>query len=193
MAVLSALVHISGLPSAAPLLVQHGLRSTTWRTREGALRLLIAGLLSFQPSSSSPPSGVGVTANQSKKNERLVGGGRGQQTGGRAGEDGRRGGGIGGGGGDDDTSGHDDFEGGDNRSNRGTGGGGDREGWWCFSGEGLPMPPNKGSGVGGAGQARSSAMEMDNEKLLRDVGSLLMDERPEVGVNPCPLVLSRAG
>lgn len=191
MVVLSALVRISGLPSAAPLLVQHGLRSTTWRTREGALKLLIAGLLYWRPSSPLSPPGVGiVAASHSKKTERL-GDGRGRQKRAWAGGGGRRGSGIGGGGGDDDNSGHDASQVGDNRSERGRGGRGDRGGRGLSSGGRLPMPPKKGSGIRSGGHAGSNAMALDNEKLLRDVGSLLMDERPEVGVDPHPLALSR--
>lgn len=190
MVVLSALVRNAGLPSAAPLLVQHGLRSTAWRTREGALKLVIAGLLCWRPTSSSSSSRVGVAAGHSKTNERF-GGERGRQKGGRAGDSGR--GGSGNGGGGDDSSGHDELERGDNRSDRGSGGGGggDHCGRGCSSSERLPVPANKVSRSGGEGQVGATAMAMDNEKLLRDVGSLLMDERPEVGVNPCLLVLFR--
>lgn len=53
MVVLCALVRVVGLPSAAPLLAQQGLRSPAWRTREGTLRLVIAGLLSWQHSPSA--------------------------------------------------------------------------------------------------------------------------------------------
>lgn len=53
MVVLCALVRFVGLPSAVPFLVQHGLHSPAWRTREGALRLAIAGLLSWRPSHSA--------------------------------------------------------------------------------------------------------------------------------------------
>lgn len=45
MVVLSALVRAVGLPASAPHLVRNGLRSTTWRAREGSLKLVIAGLL----------------------------------------------------------------------------------------------------------------------------------------------------
>lgn len=46
MAALSALVRSAGLPVTAPYLTRHGLRSATWRAREGALKLVMVGLLS---------------------------------------------------------------------------------------------------------------------------------------------------
>lgn len=53
MVVLCALVRVVGLPPAVPLLAQYGLRSHAWRTREGTLRLVIAGLLSWRPVAST--------------------------------------------------------------------------------------------------------------------------------------------
>ena len=123
MVVLCALVRVTGLPSAAPLLAQHGLRSPAWRTREGTLRLVMAGLLSWRPLS-SPESDTGA------------------ETGSRR------------------TS--------------------------SVSGEVRLCLSKKGSEAGGRGRGDTAALATaaDAEEILRQVCSLLDDERPEVSVDP---------
>lgn len=120
MVVLCALVRAAGLPSAAPLLSQRGLRSPAWRTREGTLRLVIAGLLSCRPSSSSAGSGTMAAEGRRK---------------------------------------------------------------YSISNERQSLRAKGGSGVCGRGHGSTVETAMDAEEILRDVGSLLKDERPEVRVN----------
>eukprot|EP00752_Nemacystus_decipiens_P014589 g12992.t1 len=115
MVVLCSLVRVVGLPSAARLLAQHGLRSQAWRAREGTLRLVIAGLLSWTKLASA---GFG--------------------TGAKAGT--RRNGNL--------------------------------------RGEGQAVPPTKVPGTGGTEHGAAGATAA--EEILRDVGALLKDERPEV-------------
>ncbi|CAM9460501.1 unnamed protein product [Scytosiphon promiscuus] len=55
MAALSALVRVVGLPQTAPYLTRHGLRSAAWRAREGALKLIIVGVLSPRRRSQRSP------------------------------------------------------------------------------------------------------------------------------------------
>lgn len=55
--VLSSIVLAGGLSLAAPFLTEQGLRSTTWRVREGSLKLVIAGLRSPPPVRPSPVTG----------------------------------------------------------------------------------------------------------------------------------------
>lgn len=175
MVVLSALVCATGLPSAARLLVRHGLRSAAWRVREGALRLVIAGLLCWRSPSSSCVSRDGAAVDGGKASGRLLGGGRGRP--------GRKRGWDGGGrsnGDNSDSLGGEETERRRAASSPGWDSGGDGED--CgFSMERLSGHAKKGTGsCRGAPAGGAITTAIDKEQLLCDVGSLLMDDRPEV-------------
>lgn len=121
MVVLCTLVRVAGLSLTAPLLALHGLRSPAWRTREGTLRLVIAGLLCWRPSSSSAELGVGGAS------------------------------------------------------------GGRRKGGNTARERQVVDASKKVSATGGRGHGGAVAAAADTpEKVLRDVGLMLKDERPEV-------------
>lgn len=178
MLVLSAVVRVAGLASATPRLLhpREGLLSSAWRTREGAVKLVIAGLLFSKPSSpSSVGSGtLGVSAGRGAAGERLVHG-RGAFNGGNGGE------GL-------IENGH---QSGGRRPGRGEGWSGgssnnnDSKRKNLHSPSRSPaMPPSGAHGCRRRGNVGAALMPTaDMEKLVRDVGSLLADERPEVRVN----------
>jgi len=176
MVVLSALVRVAGLPSTARLLVRHGLRSSAWRIREGALRLVIAGLLGWRPPpSSSSDSRAEAAADGGKTRERRFGGDRERPGGGRGWDRGGRGDGD-----NSDSSGGEEIERKRAASGPGWDGGGDDEDRG-FSRERFSGHARKGDGrCSGAQAGGMIARAIDQEQLLCDVGSLLMDERPEV-------------
>lgn len=156
MMVLSAIVRGVGFAASAPHLVQHGLRSAAWRTREGSLKLVIAGLLMSSaggPSSGGDAGGpetgdAGATGVESIRRQRreagyLEGGGK------DLGEE---------------------LEGKQGAGQEGRGASKGRK-------KGVPMPR------GGAGSGDNVEL-VDEARLICDVGSLLTDERPEVSVMP---------
>lgn len=177
MLVLSAVVRVSGLASATPrlLLARGGLLSAGWRARESAAKLVIAGLLCWKPSSPSSVGfdGLGLSAGRGVAGEKL-GHGRGAFMGGNRGEgltedehqsEGRRPGGREGG-------------------SAGSGNGNDSKRRHLHSPSRSPaMPPRGATGCGRRGNGGAAMMSTaDKEQLVRDVGSLLADERPEVRV-----------
>ena len=184
MVVLSAVVRAAGLPSAAHLLVWHGLRSAAWRVREGALRLVIAGLLCWRSSSpSSSASRAGAAACRGTTGGQMVGRGKRRPKGERAEKRGGRGNGDdsdsdsgNGSGSDSDSSGDEDTSRKRTALGLGWDGGGGNGG--SVSGERPPASSKRGTENGGG--AQGGAIAMDKEQLLCNVGSLLMDERSEV-------------
>lgn len=179
MLVLSAVVRVAGLASATSHLLpaREGLLSAAWRAREGAMKLVIAGLLCWKPSS---PSSLGfgdsgVSVGRGVAGERL---GHGRETF------------VGGNGGElliDD----DEHQSGGRRPGRGEGlsagssNGSDSKRRNSHSPRRSPaMPPRGAHGCGHRGNGGATLMSMaEKEQLVRGVGSLLVDERPEVSVN----------
>ncbi|CAM9098373.1 unnamed protein product [Ectocarpus sp. 4 AP-2014] len=175
MLVLSAVVRVSGLASDTPrlLLARDGLLSAGWRAREGAAKLVIAGLLCWKPSSASSvdSDALGLSAGRGVAGERL-GHGRGTFMGGNGGE----------------GLTEDEHQSGGRRPGRGEGGsarngnGNDSKRRHLHSPSRSPaMPPRGAQGCdrwenGGAAMMSTA----DKEQLVCDVGSLLADERPEV-------------
>lgn len=139
MVVLTALVRTAGLEASMHYLVQHGIRCTTaWRTREGSLKLITAGLLWFAENKWAPDG-----QNNGGDGDLTVARARGRKIG-----DGREGerGGIG----DDRPR---------RKAARGRGGA-DAHVTGAISG--------------------SYGLRLDARRVVRDVGSLLTDERSEV-------------
>lgn len=177
MVVLSALVHAVGLSASSPYLVRHGVRSATWRAREGSLKLVIAGLL-------HSPSGAHTASEAASRNG--AGGDNGcntvdvdSKTGKQDGLQ-RRG-----------SCGEESAEGvfsGDGVERVGEGGSSKARGGTANRRDGVEatVTPRRRREEGGRGSpvvdGDGECEELlDREKLLRDVGSLLTDERPEVG------------
>lgn len=197
MVVLSALVCAVGLSASSPHLVRHGLLSAAWRAREGSLKLVVAGLL-LSPSGGSTTASEGAVTPRAAPAAAAAEGGvkegvRGEKgcrkavtidsKTGKEGDDGLEGrgshgeesfGGI--------LSGDGVEGGGEGGRSKARGGASSRRG----GGE-IHVTPRRrmGAGVDARGSpfddCRESEEMLDREQLLRDVGSLLADERPEVG------------
>ncbi|CAB1120148.1 unnamed protein product [Ectocarpus sp. CCAP 1310/34] len=175
MLVLSAVVRVSGLASDTPrlLLAREGLLSAGWRASEGVAKLVIAGLLCWKPSSPSSvgSDALGVSAGRGVNGERL-GHGRGTFMGGNGGE----------------GLTEDKHQSGGRRPGRGEGGSAgsgnskDSKRRHLHSPSRSPaMPPSGAHGYGRRENGGAAMMStLDKEQLVRDVGSLLADERPEV-------------
>lgn len=177
MVVLSALVRAVGLSASSPYLVRHGVRSMTWRAREGSLKLVIAGLL-LSPSG-APTASEAASRDEARGNNGCNTVNVDSKTDKQDGLE-RRGG-----------CGEESVEGvlsGDGVERAGEGGSTKaRESTTNRRGgvEAIVTPRRRreegGRGspvVDGGGECEEL---LDREKLLRDVGSLLTDERPEVG------------
>ncbi|CAM9143750.1 unnamed protein product [Ectocarpus fasciculatus] len=176
MLVLSTVVRVAGLASAIPrlLLARDGLLSAAWRAKEGAVKLVIAGLLCWKPSApSSVGSGAsGVSVGRGVAGERL-GHGRGAFLGGN---------------GDEGLTDDGEHENVGRRPGRGEGlsagrsNGNDSKRKDFHSASRSPaMPPRGAHGCGHRGNGGAALMSTaDKEQLVRDLGSLLADERPEV-------------
>ncbi len=176
MVVLSALVRATGLPSAARLLVRHGLRSASWRVREGALKLVIAGFLCWRSPSCSYVSRDGAAAADiGETSSSPLGGGSARP----GGERGRDGGGRSNGD-NSDSSGGEEMERRRAASGPGCDRGGDDDNCGFSMGR-LSGHAEKGTGsCRGAPAGGAISTTIDKEQLLCDVGSLLMDDRTEV-------------
>lgn len=156
MVVLSALVSTAGLAASKQYLVQHGLRSTAWRAREGSLKLVIAGLLLTPPREPLLTELGGKEARGTARPRRV-----------RQRNERKAGLSPGGGG---DSGEPVDHEGRKQRIELEAGG---AEG--SSTEQQLLPTPQKGSGV------KDTTFSVDEmRKLVCDVGALLTDERPEV-------------
>lgn len=151
--VLSAVVCAVGLAASAPYLVEYGLHSTAWRTREGSLKLVIAGMILHCTSRDSDEirleeTGAACSAVHSNRRK--------QEAGSLAG--------------DSDVLGEKLDRGNGVRRERQEGK--EERGLSTGYGKELTMPEKE--------SANERSMAIDEEGLIRSMGSFLADERPEV-------------